>query len=78
MFAEAINTQAHLERFISLASTAGLSVNETIAEIEENIRWLTMKAPEIGKWVENEKSYAKNLKATIVTLIAILFVTFLK
>lgn len=78
MFAEATNTPAHLERFISLASVAGISVNETVAEIEENIRWIMVKAPEIAKWVVNEKGAGMKLKATALTVVTFIFVMLLK
>lgn len=54
MFASAINTQAHLNSFKSLADLAKLGVEEimeTVAEIEEKIRWMQVKVPEIEKWV---------------------------
>lgn len=78
MFAEAINTLAHLERFASLASAAGISVNESVAEIEENIRWIMVKAPEIAKWVVNEKGAGMKLKATTLTVVTFIFVMLLK
>ena len=74
MFAEAINTKTHLDRFISLASAAGVSVNETATEIEENIRWLSIKAPEIAKWVKNEKGSAMKLKFPMLAFITFVFV----
>lgn len=73
MFAEAINTQAHLELFISLASAAGLdadddNVSETIATIEENIRWINLKAPEIEDWANG----AFGLKFSVLAVLAAL------
>lgn len=73
MFAEAINSRAHLERFISLASTADLEVSETVAEIERNIRWMELKAPEIAKWTASMKGAAINLKASTLIVMAFIF-----
>lgn len=78
MFAEAINTRAHLERFIALATTAGQNVDDTVTEIEENIRWMSVKAPEIAEWVENEKGSGMKLKASILTTVLFIFVMALK
>lgn len=77
MFAEAINSQGHLESFTLLASAAGLSANETFLEIEENIRWMMMKAPEIAMWVENEKGAAMKMKFSIMAFVTFVFVMFL-
>lgn len=78
MFAEAINSPAHLESFILLAKTAGLSANETLTEIEENIRWVAAKAPEIALWVENEgeKGSAMKMKFSIMAFVTFVFVMF--
>lgn len=75
MFAEAINTREHLELFISLASAAGLDaddeiVSATIATIEENIRWIELKAPEIEEWLNGGVAGLKfSLLAVLATLI---------
>lgn len=78
LFAEAINTPEHLQLFESLSEAAGLGVNETIAKIEENIRWMTVKAPEIAKWVEAEKGAAMKLKLSILTVVMFCFVMFVQ
>lgn len=78
MFAEAINTPAHLESFKSLATAAGLSTDEsmeTIAAIEENIRWMTAKAHEIAKWVNGSTVGAK---LSILSVVAFVFVMVLQ
>lgn len=70
MFAQSINTQSELEKFRALAIDAGLTVDEavdTVVEIEENIRWMIVKAPEIAKWVETEKSSGVNIKISSLT-----------
>lgn len=77
MFAEAINSPAHLESFSLLAKTAGLSANETFTEIEENIRWVMTKAPEIALWVENEKGTAMKMKFSVMAFVTFVFVMFL-
>lgn len=77
MFAEAINSPAHLESFTLLANAVGLSVNETFLEIEENIRWMMVKAPEIAMWVENEKGAAMKMKFSIMAFIIFVFVMLL-
>lgn len=77
MFAEAINSPAHLESFTLLASAAGLSVNETFSEIEENIRWMMVKAPEIAVWVRNEKGAAVKLNFSIMAFVTFVFVMLL-
>lgn len=78
LFAEAINTLDHLQMFVSLSEAAGLGVNETIAKMEENIRWMTVKAPEIAKWVEAEKGAAIKLKLSILTVFTFCFAMFMK
>lgn len=81
MFAEAINTQAHLEQFISLVSAAGLdadddNVKATIATIEDNIRWISLKAPEIEDWL---KGGVSKLNFSILAAIgALIFVQLFK
>lgn len=78
LFAEAINTLDDLRLFESLSDAAGLGVNETIAKIEENIHWMTVKAPEIAKWVEAEKGAAMKLKLSILTVVMFCFVMLVK
>lgn len=78
LFAEAINTLDHLRMFESLSEAAGLGVNETIAKIEENIHWMTVKAPEIAKWVEAEKGAAMKLKLSILTVVMFCLAMFMK
>lgn len=77
-FAEAISSQAHLDSFISLASIAEVQVDEAVAQIEENIRWMAAKAPEIGKWTASMKGTAINLKASVLTILALMFVMSVK
>lgn len=80
MFAQAINSQAHLLQFELLAGTAGgLGLDKIFAfdaieaseKIRENIRWALVKAPEIGYWVENEKGSGTKIKFHVMA-----FVTF--
>lgn len=78
MFAEAINTPAHLERFTALAAKAATTVDDAVTEIEENIRWMTVKAPEIRVWVENEKGSGMKLNASTLTAALFIFVMALK
>lgn len=78
MFAEAINTPAHLKSFVLLSNAAGLNVIDTIVEIEENIRWMTMKAPQIAMWVRNEGGSGIKLKASFLTVVTFIFVMVLK
>lgn len=78
MFAEAINTEAHLESFISLASTAGINVDETILEIETNIHWMSVKASEIANWVAIENGASMSVKASLLTVITFIFVILLQ
>lgn len=73
MFAETINTPTHLAKFNLLASAAGLAVNETLSEIEKNLQWVDEKAPEIAAWVENEKSFAVNVKLSIMAFLTFVF-----
>jgi hypothetical protein len=67
-FSQAINTQSHLNKLISLAEIGRVEVNETILEIEENIRWMAVKIPEIEMWV-NAGTKVKLSVATILALI---------
>jgi hypothetical protein len=77
MFAEAINTPAHLARFSLLASASGVDVNQTLSEIEMNIEWTRLKAPEIATWVRNEKGSAVNIKLSLLAFVTLLFVILL-
>lgn len=58
-------------------TAAGLTEKETLSEIEENIRWVIAKAPEIGLWVENEKGAAMNMKFSIMAFVTLVFVMLL-
>lgn len=71
MFAEAINSPSHLQRFVALATTAGFNATETVTDIERNIEWIAVKAPEIDLWVAGSAVY---VKASILTVLAFIFV----
>lgn len=67
-FGEAINSASHLQRFITLAATAGVNATETIEKIERNIEWLAVKAPEIEMWVTGG---SVGLKASVLAIVAL-------
>lgn len=76
VFAEAINTESHLERLKELATEVEVNVDESIKEIEKNLHWMREKVPEIATWVKNEKSSAVKLKFSLMTVIFSIFVMF--
>jgi hypothetical protein len=82
MFAEAINSQAHLEQFISLAnsiSAGRLNLESSKVQIQENIRWIELKAPEIENWLKSEAGKLNfSFMASFATSILVLSLHFLK
>jgi hypothetical protein len=82
MFAEAINSQAHLEQFISLAnskSAGRLDLEPSIAQIKENIHWIELKAPEIENWLKSEAGKLNfSIMASFATSIFVLSLHLLK
>ena len=74
MFAEAINSPAHLQMFNGLAATAGFNSTETVEAIERNINWIAVKAPEIESWV-NSSAY---VKASIMSILSFFVVMIMK
>lgn len=68
-FAEAINTEDHLQYLKKLAANHTIDVSKTIEEIERNIHWMSMKVPEIATWVTNEKGAAIKLNFSIMAII---------
>lgn len=69
IFAEAINTEAHLEKFKELGIEVNVDVDESVREIEKNLAWMEKKVPEIYTWVKNEKGGAGKLKFSIMIFI---------
>lgn len=69
IFAEAINTESHLEQLKELGIEVEVDVDESVREIEKNLAWVQKKVPEISLWVKNEKGGASKLKFSIMIFI---------
>jgi hypothetical protein len=76
-FAEAINTEAHLERLKEIGIQLDVDVDGTIVDIERNIKWMEVKGKEIAEWVNNEAGSAAGLKVSLTSMILLSVAIFL-
>lgn len=72
MFAEAINSRAHLLRFTVLSTLAGYNATEAIEEIERNIEWVDVKGPEIALWAAGGTIHVKTYVITITAFVLVM------
>jgi hypothetical protein len=75
-FAEAINTEAQLERLKEIGIQLDVDVDGAIVDIERNIKWIQVKGSEIAAWVNNEAGSAVGLKLSLMSVILFSFVIF--
>jgi hypothetical protein len=78
IFAEAINTESHLEQLKELGIALDVDVDGSVREIEKNLYWMEMKVPEIAAWVKNEKGGAGRLKFPLLAVIFSITIMFLQ